>query len=254
MLCLLPLVSGGCSDMGLPSTALSTGTLSPQESNLDCTQLSGVIQAEIARLKGLPTLAYTQKSQAPPTLQAAWSRMTGPDGADLPALRDYTHARGRLRAFSAQHAANCRPTIDVDAQLADTDRIMSSGAWTHGSAEEARAMLDRASTALKTNPAQSLPQIRGGAAGFRDRDLHVVCAKVADGTVVADAVTGTANVRDLKDAEGKDYGAEMLRVASEGSVAEVGYSVPPSAGDPPRARVLLVTRVADLACGVSHWR
>jgi hypothetical protein len=115
-------------------------------------------------------------------------------------------------------------------------------------------MLDKAVAALKTSREQSLPQLRSGANGYRDRDLYVLCAKVADGTVVADALAGSANVRDLKDADGKDYGAEMLTTATEGRVTEVGFTVQSSASEPPRTRTLLVTRVSDLACGVSHWR
>lgn len=250
---LLPLGVTACSDMGLPGNALSTSSLTPQETNLDCVQLTRIIQSEIARVKSMPTTAYAQQSQPAVTLDAMWTRMTGPAGSDLPIMKDYTHSRARLRAFGAQHAANCRPTIDVDAELAETDRVMATASWGQGTAREARALLDKSLAAFKANREQALAQAKAG--GFRDRDLYVSCASAVDGAMAADPVVMSANLRDLKDSAGRNYGAEMLAIAREGTVAEVSYVLsPPGSGAPPRDRIALVTRVGDHVCSVSHWR
>lgn len=251
--CILPLALAGCSDMGLAPNALSTASLTAQESNLDCTQLTRVIQSEVARMKTMPTTAYAQQTQPAATLEAVWSRMTAAPGSDLPIVQDYVHSRARLRAFSAQHAANCRPTMDIDADLAETDRLMTTAAWAQGSAQEARALLDRAIAALRANREQALTQVRAG--GFRDRDLYVSCASALDGAMSADPIVVSANLRDLKDTAGRNYGSEMMSAAREGTVTEVAYVLsPPGSGAPPRARTALVTRTGDHVCSVSYWQ
>lgn len=249
----LPLALTACSDIGLAPNTLSTASLTSQESNLDCTQLTRVIQSEVARVKTMPTTAYSQQAQPAATLEAVWSRMTAPPGTDLPIVQDYVHSRARLRAFSAQHAANCRPPIDVDADLAETDRVMTTASWGQGSASEARALLDKAAAALKANREQALSQVRAG--GFRDRDLYVTCASAVDGAMAADPLVVSANLRDLKDTSGRNYGSEIISVAREGAVTEVAYVLsPPGSGAPPRARTALVTRTGDHVCSVSYWK
>ena len=239
--------------MGLAPNALVTASLTSQESALDCTQLTRVIQSEVARVKTMPSTAYSQQTQPAATFAAVWSRMTGPPGVDLPIVQDYVHSRARLRAFSAQHAANCRPAIDVDADLTETDRVMTTASWGKGSASEARALLDKATTALKANREQALSQVRAGT--FRDRDLYVACANAADGAMSADPIVMSANLRDLKDTSGRNYGSEMMSVAREGTVTEVSYVLsPPGSGAPPRARTALVTRAGDHVCSVSYWQ
>lgn len=250
---LLAVGVSACSDIGLPGNALSTSSLTPQEMNLDCVQLTRIIQSEIARVKSMPTTAHAQQSQPAVTLDAMWTRMTGPSGADLPIMKDYTHSRARLRAFGAQHAANCRPTIDIDAELAETDRVMTTAAWAEGTPLEARSLFDKFLAAVKANREQGLAQAKGGA--FRDRDLYVSCASAIDGTMAADTFVKSANLRDLKDSSGRNYGSEMITMAREGTVSEVAYVLsPPGSGAPPRDRVALVTRVGDHVCSVSHWR
>ena len=93
-----------------------------------------------------------------------------------------------------------------------------------GTPDEARALLDRAVTSMKADPANTIAQINKGEGGFKDRDLYVFC--YADGKVIAhgnDPTRVGLLTKDLKDTAGKLYGEEMLRVAEEGKVAEVSY-------------------------------
>ena len=56
---------------------------------------------------------------------------------------------------------------------------------THGTANEARAMLMRAIAAVKADKAKALDMFNKGEGGFRDGDLYVFCANASDGTLVA---------------------------------------------------------------------
>ena len=61
------------------------------------------------------------------------------------------------------------------------------------------------------------------------------------------------DVRTLKDATGKPFGAELYAAAQkpEGEITEVGYMFPrPGADKTPVPKVSLFTRVGDLGCGV----
>ena len=45
-----------------------------------------------------------------------------------------------------------------------------------GTREEAKAMLDKAVTAVKENKEKALAMFNNGESGFKDRDLYVLCA------------------------------------------------------------------------------
>jgi hypothetical protein len=54
-----------------------------------------------------------------------------------------------------------------------------------GTAEEAKAMLERAVAAVKEDKAKALDMFNNGEGGFKDRDLHVWCANTSDGIITA---------------------------------------------------------------------
>jgi signal transduction histidine kinase len=124
-----------------------------------------------------------------------------------------------------------------------------------GTAVEAKAMLEKAVAAVKADKAKALDQFNKGEGGFKDRDLYPFCG-TADAAMAAHP---NATVRAMKMAEIKDknnfaLGAEMLKVAKEGSVAEVAYSWPKPAGGDPVAKVSYVTKIGDLICGVGYYK
>ncbi len=51
-----------------------------------------------------------------------------------------------------------------------------------GTAEEAKAMLEKAVTAVKEDKAKALDMFNNGEGGFKDRDLYVWCANASDGS------------------------------------------------------------------------
>ena len=54
-----------------------------------------------------------------------------------------------------------------------------------GTAEEAKAMLEKAVAAVKENRAKALDMFNKGEGGFKDRDLYVYCANASDGIFTA---------------------------------------------------------------------
>ena len=132
---------------------------------------------------------------------------------------------------------------------------LSTTAFAQGTATEAKAMLEKGVAAVKADKAKALDTINKGEGGFLDRDLYVFCFNSGDGNIVA---TGSSNptarkvlgqdVRTLKDATGKMYGADLYAAAKEGQITEVTYMFPkPGADSTPVAKVSFVTKVGDVA-------
>ena len=74
-----------------------------------------------------------------------------------------------------------------------------------GTAQEARAMLDKAVAAVKADQAVALAMFLKGEGGFLDRDLYPFCFRIADGKTLASpkAVRADTDVQNLEDANGK---------------------------------------------------
>ena len=56
---------------------------------------------------------------------------------------------------------------------------------TFGTAQEARAMLDKAAKAVTTDKAAALAMFNNGGGGFKDRDLYPFCFNLSDGKFVS---------------------------------------------------------------------
>ena len=126
-----------------------------------------------------------------------------------------------------------------------------------GTAQEARAMLDKAVAAVKADKEKALAMFNKGEGGFKDRDLQPFCFNVSDGKLVAATVPNLlgTDVRALTDKAGKVFGQEVYQGAIEGKVTEVSYMFPRPGIDPtPFEKVSFVTRVADLGCGVGYFK
>ena len=141
-----------------------------------------------------------------------------------------------------------------------------------GTAQEARAMLDKVVAAVKADKTKALDMFNKGEGGFLDRDLYPFCFNISDAKIVA---VGNPNAsqylggsvafnpilgedgKALRDAEGKKYGLEMYTAAQkpEGEITEVSYLFPrPGADATPVEKVSFVTKVGDLGCGVGYYK
>ena len=128
-----------------------------------------------------------------------------------------------------------------------------------GTAEEAKAMLDKAVAAVKADRDVALAMFNKGEGGFRDRDLYPFCIRVTDGKNVAGPVYVRAGMdtRTLRDPSGKAYGQEVFAAAQkpEGQITEVSYMAPkPGTTAPAVPKVTFVTRVNDLVCAVGYYK
>ena len=88
-----------------------------------------------------------------------------------------------------------------------------------GTAEEAKAMLERAVAAVKQDKAKALEMFNKGEDGFKDRDLYVWCANASDGIITATPYWNRG--KQLKDLEGKrgaPFGQTVMQNATEGTI------------------------------------
>jgi signal transduction histidine kinase len=136
-----------------------------------------------------------------------------------------------------------------------TTQAAGNSAADKGSAEAAKAMLERAVAAVKADKSRALADFNAGAHGFRDHDLYVFCAR-SDGTVDAhvDAAQIGRNIKDLYDVDGVAFGQEMMAISREGEIKAVKYMWPEPASHVPVDKVTFFTRVADQMCGVGYYK
>ncbi len=125
-----------------------------------------------------------------------------------------------------------------------------------GTAEEARAMIERAAAALATDPAAALASFNAGADGFREKDLYVFCGD-AEGVFTAHGANADLigrNMRGLVDKAGTPLGENIYAAANMGSVAVVEYMWPRPGETEPAAKASYVTQVGDQTCGVGYYK
>ncbi len=122
-----------------------------------------------------------------------------------------------------------------------------------GTAAEAKAMLERAVTAVKADKAKALDMFTKGEGGFKDRDLYPFCGG-PDGNFTAHPKLAGKSLKGLKDKTGKPLGEEIYKVAEEGKIGEVSYMWPRPGSDKPVPKVTFVTKVGDQVCAVGYYR
>ena len=123
---------------------------------------------------------------------------------------------------------------------------MSQGAE-FGTAEEAKAMLNRVITALKDNKRKALEDFNDGNGGFKDRDLYVLCANASDGLITASPSSNGMNLSDFPP------GKNVMKTATEGEVRETRYWWPRPGSIKPLRKHTFYTKVGDQICGVGYW-
>jgi len=139
--------------------------------------------------------------------------------------------------------------------LVATDQAIAAGEG--GTAEEARAMLERAVAAVEADEAAALEAFTVGTDGFRDRDLYVACSSATDGTITAhggDPALVGGNIYELTDAAGKKFGEEIHAVAVEGELNVVEYIWPRPGETEAVPKETFVTKVADQVCVVGYYK
>ena len=87
-----------------------------------------------------------------------------------------------------------------------------------GTAEEAKAMLEKAVVAVKEDKAKALDMFNKGEGGFKDRDLYVWCANASDGIVTAHPALKGKQLKDSKGKHGAPFGETIMQDATEGTI------------------------------------
>jgi signal transduction histidine kinase len=129
----------------------------------------------------------------------------------------------------------------------------SAFAGDFGTADEAKAMLNKAVAAVKADKAAALAQFAKGEAGFKDRDLYPFCGG-PDGNFTAHPSLTGKSLKDLKDKAGKALGEDMYKTAEEGSVKEIAYMWPRPGSTEPVQKVSYITKIGDQICAVGYYK
>ena len=123
----------------------------------------------------------------------------------------------------------------------------------YGTADEAKAMLEKAVAALKADKAGALQKFSKGEGGFKDRDLYPFCGG-PDGNFTAHPSLMGKSLKTLKDKTGKALGEDIYKAAEEGKVNSVSYMWPRPGGTEPVQKVSFVTKVGDQVCAVGYYK
>jgi hypothetical protein len=123
-----------------------------------------------------------------------------------------------------------------------------------GTADEAKAMLERAVAAVEEDKAKALDMFNKGEGGFKDRDLYVFCANASDGILTAHPYLKGDHLQDIKGKKGYPLGKEIMQNATEGTIKELTYWWPRPGSDKPLEKITFYTRVGDQDCGVGYYK
>src|SRR6516162_5541319 len=119
---------------------------------------------------------------------------------------------------------------------------MSRNPADFGTAEEAKAMLEKAVAAVKENKAKALDMFNKGEGGFKDRDLYVYCANASDGIFTAHPMLKGKQLRDIKGKHGAPLGETIMENAAEGTIKETTYWWPRPGSDKPLEKTTFYTK------------
>ena len=124
-----------------------------------------------------------------------------------------------------------------------------------GTAEEAKAMLEKAVAAVKEDKAKALDMFNKGEGGFKDRDLYVWCANASDGIMTAHPYGYKGKqLREIFGKKGYPFGQEIMEKATEGEIKEVSYWWLRPGSDEQVKKTSYYTKVGDQICGVGYYQ
>lgn len=123
-----------------------------------------------------------------------------------------------------------------------------------GTAEEAKALLERAIAEVKSDETTALAKFGSGEDGFRDRDLYVFCFDAETGVLSAHPSLLGQNVKSIEDVNGLALGQQMFDTAAEGAISEIAYMWPRPNETEPMQKLSYYTRIGDEVCGVGYYQ
>ena len=124
----------------------------------------------------------------------------------------------------------------------------------YGTADEAKAMLERAVAAVKEDKAKALDMFNKGEGGFKDRDLYVYCANASDGIITATPYWNRGKpLREIRGKHGAPFGETIMQNATEGTIKETTYWWPRPGSDQPFEKKVFYTKISDQICAVGYY-
>ena len=124
-----------------------------------------------------------------------------------------------------------------------------------GTADEAKAMLDRAVAAVKEDETKALDMFNKGQGGFKDRDLYVFCANASDGIITAHPYGEKGKqLSGIVGVNGVRLGETMMQNATEGTIKETTYVWPRHPTGEVLAKTVFYTKAGDQICGVGYYK
>jgi hypothetical protein len=137
--------------------------------------------------------------------------------------------------------------------------VASVSAQQLGTAEQARAMLDRAIAKLKSNEATAISEFNDpNNKQFHERDLYVFCYDISDGKITAYESPALLNVDvrtlALKDDPIGKRAYEAVQTAPEGSIITIDYKFPKPGTTEPVPKPTVETHVGNQGCGVTYYK
>jgi hypothetical protein len=124
----------------------------------------------------------------------------------------------------------------------------------YGTAEDAKAMLERAVAALKENKTKAIDMFNKGEGGFKDRDLYVWAANISDGILTAHPQYKGKHLQDFEGKHGAPFGQTITHEATHGVIKETTYWWPRPGSDKPLEKITFYTEVGDQICGVGYYK
>lgn len=114
---------------GLPHTgAQINGTYVPTnaEKSLDCSQLKVQVTSQIDRTKEISIAVPEDKRRGPKTVASLFAQITGTSSRGVKTIAEYDNARMRARTLNEVMRSKHCPTVDIDAELRETDLIVAA--------------------------------------------------------------------------------------------------------------------------------
>jgi hypothetical protein len=133
--------------------------------------------------------------------------------------------------------------------------VLPAQAQSFGTGAEAKAMVEKAIAALKSNAAAAIEQFKSGTGGFKDRDLYVFSWDMTTGKFTAHPnpnLMGT-DIRALK-VKDDPLGQRIFDTVKEGEILTVDYMFPRPTGGDPVPKQSFVTRVGNQGAGVGYYK
>jgi hypothetical protein len=119
--------------------------------------------------------------------------------------------------------------------------------------EEAKALLERAVTALKLDEADALDMFATGEDGFTEKDLYVWCANASDGILTVHPTNKGKALQDIRGKHGAPFGETIMQTAVEGEIKETTYWWPRPGSDEALEKTTYYTKVGGQICGVGYY-